>query len=328
MELCAIMVKKQFFREQTKAQIKKKDLARIRGNLVETILDLRPHEFVIISPLVPRGFESARKFMKYGRDVKLRRAYSLDQAIKMNKTPVDLRTEAFNSLGRGYFCGYTFLPLSKDKRTRKVSLIECMEGARIFAYSHQQNVPIKVKPYADAGAVRKEGAEVVAEVPSRREGERRIQLKLISVPFVDSPKKYGIVLGIGSDHSCPSKRFNIRYRYVDDKESSGILNMCAHEIAAYHELIQQEWNENKNLIPLQMCQFAIPSQLGVDYYLKWENNVLVKDRSLKCKDKLRKPNRADKEIGLWMLVRNLKHDKTFFSKEGRDGFLRDYNWKT
>jgi len=77
-----------------------------------------------------------------------------------------------------------------------------------------------------------------------------------------------------------------------------------------------------------MCQFAIPSQLGVDYYLKWENNVLVKDRSLKCKDKLRKPNRADKEIGLWMLVRNLKHDKTFFSKEGRDGFLRDYNWKT
>ena len=168
---------------------------------------------------------------------------------------------------------------------------------------------------------------MIIDVPSRTKGSGRIKFKLINVPVVDSAEKYKICLNIGSDHSCSSKRFNIRYRYTDDKESSGVINICAHEIAGYLQLIENLWENDKNIVPLQMSQFAIPTQLTVNYYLKLNNNVLIKDEGLKSKDKLRKPNRAEKEIALWALVQELRHDETFFAKSSRDGNLKDYKWE-
>ena len=319
------MVKKVFFKEATKAEIKKKN--RVEINELYEIINLNEDDFTILPFFIPRGYENARKFMKHGPEVKPRRYYTIEQAINYGKTPVQLREEEFNKIKNHEFCGYTFMPLGKDKRKRKVSLVECLEGAGIFAYSCQQKAKIILKPYADSERVKIDGAEVIAKVPSRTKKQKKIQFKLISVPFKDSPEKYAISLNIGSDHSCASKRFNIRYRYIDDKESSGIVNICAHEIAAYLELIQQEWNIHKNMIPLQMCQFAIPTQKTVDYYLKWKNNVLIYDENLKSKDKLRKPGRAEKEIGLWALVRHFGHDKTFFSRESRDGHITGYRWR-
>ncbi|VVB78405.1 Uncharacterised protein [uncultured archaeon] len=318
-------MKKVFFEESTAAQIKKKTL--VETSQITDALELESGQYMIVPEFLPRGFESARKFMKHGFEVKPKRFYSQKQAIYDGRVPVVLREEAFNSLKGHNYCGYSFLPLSKDQRKRKVSLIECLEGARIFAYANQNpGTFIKVKPYADAKRVRIDGAEVVIEVPSRTEGERRIQFKLTSVPIIDSPEKYGISLNIGSDHSCGSKRFNIRYRYSDDKESSGVVNICAHEIAGYLQLIQDEISENKNLIPLQMCQFAIPSQETVNYYLRLENNVLARDESLESRDKLRKLNRAEKEIALWALVEAYGHDRTFYAGRSKDGNVRDYDW--
>jgi len=316
--------KKTFFEELTKKEISKKEFSEVKGFL--GIAELQPDQFTVVPELVPRGYESARKFMKHGPEVKPKRFYTLEQAIKNGRTPVQLREEAFQHLRGHNYCGYSFLPINRDARKRKVSLIECLEGARIFAYAHQSSSFIKIKPYADAKMVKREGAEVIIEVPSRRQREKRLQFKLINIPFIDSPEKYRISLNIGSDHSCGSKRFNIRYKYSDDKESSGIVNVCAHEIAGYHQLVQQTWEQDKNIVPLQMSQFAIPTQETVNYYLKWQNNVLVKDPSLASKDQLRKPNRAEKEIALWTLVETYGHDKTFFAKSSRDGNLQDYLW--
>ena len=317
--------KKTFFRQATKAEIKRKQLIEIAS--LADLAQLQEEQFAIIRPLVPRGYASARKFMRHGPEVKVRRAYSLDQAVREGRTPVQSREEAFNALQGHNYCGYTFMPLGRDRRKRKVSLIECMEGARIFAYANQiHGTGIDVKAYADSARVRREGAEVVAEVPSRTRGQLRTQLKLTSVPVVDSPEKYGIALNIGSDHSCGSKRFNIRFRYSDDKESSGIVNICAHEIAAYLSLVDQQWGEH-NIVPLQMCQFAIPSQETVSSYLKWENNILVRDEDLTVRDKLRKPSRAEKEIGLWAQVEALGHDRTFYSRQSRDGGVSAYHWR-
>jgi len=326
------MAKKAFFKENTKSKIKKKNLIKIIENPEDfnslEIINIKKDDYVVVPSLVPSGYESARKFMKHASEVWPKRFYSIEQAIKQGKTPVQLREQAFNNIKGPCFCGYTFLPLGRDRRKRKVSLIECLEGARIYAYANQQTKKgIEIKPYADAKAVRKQGAEIICSVPSRTKGKPRINFKLISVPVIDSPEKYAIALNIGSDHSCPSKRFNIRYKYTDDKEASGIVNLCAHEIAGYLGVIDYYWNEEKNIIPLQMCQFAIPSQETVDFYLRLGNNVLVKDRHLKTKDKLRKINRAEKEIALWSLVQNLGHDKTFYSKKSRDGDVADYNWK-
>ena len=321
------MANKTFFMEDSKAEIKKKDFVKLAR--LSDILDLEDRQFVLIDPLVPSGYESARKFMKHAPEVWPRRQHSVEQAIKEGRTPVQLREKAFDDINGPYFCGYSFLPLGRDRRKRKVSLIECLEGARIYAYSNQvKGAEIEIRPYDHAKAVRKEGAEIVCQVPSRTEKQRKIEFKLTSVPVIDSPEKYAITLNLGSDHSCSSKRFNIRYKYTDDKEASGIINVCAHEIAGYLKVIDYYLNEKKNMIPLQMCQFAIPSQEAVNYYLKLENNVLVEDRTLKSKDKLRKMNRAEKEIALWSLVKTFGHDKTFYSKKSRDGEVANYQWKS
>jgi len=318
------MTKKTFFKDATKAKIAKKKLVEIAE--LSDIIKLKPDEFTIISPLVPRGFESTRKFMKHGLEVKPKRYYSLDQAVIDGRTPVQLREQAFDNFKGDNFCGYSFLPIRRDRRKRKVSLIECLEGARIYAYSNQvRRTEIKIKPYADSERVRRDGAEIICNVPSRTQGKSRTEFKLISVPVVDCSEKHIVSLNISSDHSCGAKRFNIRYKYPDDREGSGIVNICAHEIAAYLKVIDYYWDK-KNIIPLQMCQFAIPTQEIVDFYLRFGNNVLVKDNSLQCKDKLRKPNRGDKEVGLWLLVKELDHDKTFYSKKSRDGDVADYNW--
>jgi len=313
--------KKSFFREATKAQIKRKELVEVAGFL--GIASLESDQYTVIPELIPRGFESGGKFMKHGREVKPKRVYTLKQALENPRTPVQLREEAFDKLKRHDYCGYSFMPIGRDARKRKVSLIECLEGARIFAYAHQWT-GIKVKSYADSKRVRIDGAEVVVEVPSRTKKERKARFKFLNVPIIDSPEKYAISSNIGSNHSCGSKMFNIRYRYSDDKESSSIFNICAHEIAGYLGLVEQAWEEDKNIIPLQMSQFAIPTQETVDYYLKLGNNVLVKDENVK--DKLRKLKRGDKEIALWALVECYGHDRTFFAKGDRDGSLKDYNW--
>ena len=318
------MVKKTFFKENTIGKIKIKNLVKI--NSFYEIANLKQNEYTILPSFIPKYYKNSRKFMKHGPEVKPMRYYSLENALNIIKTPVQLREEAFNKINSYEFCGYSFMPLGKDKRKRKVSLIECLEGARLFAYSHQTNAKIFIKSYDKPKRVDKEGAEVIVEVPSRTKKEKRNKFKLFPVPIKDSLEKYAISLNIGSDHSCPSKRFNIRYKYSDDKESSGIINICAHEIAAYLELIQQEWDAKKNMIPVQMCQFAIPTQQTVDYYLKLGNNILIYDNNLKNKNKLRKPNRAEKEIGLWALVKSLGHDKTFYSKKSRDGDVADYRW--
>lgn len=317
--------RKSYFSSKTKTQIVKGSLVGLAR--LTDIFNLSADQYVIINPLLPNEYDSARKFMKHGPEVRPRRYYTLDQAIRDGRTPVQLREEAFNAISDPFYCGYSILPTSRDRRKRKISLIECVEGARIFAYSHQvPGTSLDVKAYSDCDRVFSEGAEVVSRVPSRTRKEKRHELKLVSVPFKDSSEKYLISQNIGSDHSCGSKRFNIRYRYTDDKESSGIVNLCAHEVAAYLQLVQQEWENNKNIIPLQMSPFAIPSQETARYYLNLENNVLVKDPTLVGKDKLRKMNRAEKEIALWAFVKRYGHDRTFFAKPSRDGNVRDYNW--
>jgi len=320
------MVKKTFFRESTKAEIKEKNKIIIEE--LHEIANIKQNEYAILYSFIPKNYENSRKFMKHGPEVKPMRYYSLEHALKIRKTPVQLREEAFNKINSYEFCGYSFMPLGKDKRKRKVSLVECLEGARLFAYSHQTNAKIFAKPYDKPERVDKEGAEVIIEVPSRTKKEKRNKFKLTSVPIKDSQEKYAISFNFGSDHSCPSKKFNIRYRYFSDKESSGIVNICAHDIAGDLQLIEQELNKKKNIIPLQMCQFAIPTQETVNYYLKLENNLLIYDENLKNKNKLRKPNRAEKEISLWALVKYLGHDKTFYSKKSRDGNVADYKWKS
>ncbi len=322
-------MKKTFFKDAAKAQIKKKKYTKITN--LSDIVKLRKNEFTIIEPIFAGNYDSGKKFMKHGPEVLPRRQYSIKQAVNEKLTPIQLREDVFNHLNGPYYCSYSFMPLGKDSRKRKVSLRECLEGARIYAYSHQvqgvnKNPEIIVKPYDKAQRVAIDGAEITIELPSRTKNHKRIDFKLMNIPVIDSKEKYAISLNFSSTHSCPAKKFKIRYPYLKSKETSQVFNICAHEIASYLKVIEHYWNKKKNIIPLQMCQFAIPTQKTVDFYLKLNNNLLIKDVKLKSKDKLRKPRIADLEIGLWGLVRKLGHDETFCSQKSRDGNIADYDW--
>jgi hypothetical protein len=321
-------MEKEFFKPETVARIRAKELVE-DVRVTSDIAKLDSCQYLILEETpIPGDFGSARKFMKHGPEVKPRRYHTLEQAIREALTPIQLRADAFDKLdSEMIYCGYSFMPLGRDRRKRKVALIECLEGARLFAYAHQTGEEIKIKAYDRSRKVRREGAEAVFEVPSRTEGEDFHQFKLMSIPVVDSPEKFAISLNFGSDHSCGAKRFNIRYRYSDDKEGSGIVNVCSHEVAAYLRAIEYYKNKH-NLVPLQMCQFALPSQKTVDFYKALGNNVLVRDSARKTNGGLRHLNRAEKEIALWSLVEELGHDRTFYSKKSRDGNLAEYDWSS
>ncbi|MEW5896342.1 MAG: hypothetical protein AB1668_01500 [Nanoarchaeota archaeon] len=330
-----------YFQQPTAAEISRYGSVRdISDKLVESIRGLSEDEAVIIKcRLVPERYASPQKFMKHGPDVKIQRFKSLEGAVAANLTPTDLRSSAFNDIRATPYCGYTFKPFMRtDKRTRRVPLVECLEGAHIYCYASQnrpgrgeRSTPlfpssITIRPYDDAHKVKVDGAEVVAEVPSRTKRKPRYNFKFRSVPITENRFKWGIAFGLATDHNCMGRMYDdMRYTYLDDKESSEVFTFCAHEIAGYLALIDFYVQRDKNRIPLQMNPFAIPAQETVDYYVRLCKNCLIKTPEDK---KPRKLNRAEKEILLWGMVHKSGYDRTFFAgkRSEKPKKLRDYNW--
>jgi len=323
-------MRKTFFKTPTPAQVKRLDAVAILpeetglADIVQQIDAVDGQKIVICESPVPEQYQSARKFMKHGPEITIPRAYSLQQIVERNKTPVQLREKAFAGQTPGVqYCGYSFAPvLGNDRKKRRVSLVECINGAKLYAYAASGNcAPITVKPYDNAHRVTREGAAVIVDVPSRTKGEQRYRFKMESVPVIDNPLKYAVAQSISSDHQCGSTRFNIKYNYAEDKQDSKVFNVCAHEVAAYLAIIDHYWNSLKNLVPLQMSQFAIPTQETVDFEGKLNGNVLLafkEDEKLKH----RKLNMAEREILHWERVRQMGHDATFFAREK----VKDYKW--
>jgi hypothetical protein len=316
-------IRKSYFQEPTAGEIKQYSRIRdISRHFVGEIEDLCEDEALILhANLIPKSFRNGRHFLKHGPEVMLPRRKTLEEAIRYRKTPVQLREMAFDGIRTPFHPGYSIMPfVGKDQRKRRFSLVEELEGAKIFAYSHQNPATgIEVKPYDDSAAVETQGAEIIVSVPSRTQKQPRHKFKFSSVPIVDSKEKWGIAHNIATDHTCDRKRFDIRYRYKDDKESSRVFNFCAHEAAAYLAIIDHYWLNEKNIRPLEMSQFAIPTQDTVDFYRKLSENCLIQGKD---ETKPRKLTKAEKEILLWGLVQNKGHDATFFATEK----VRDYDW--
>jgi hypothetical protein len=328
------MAHKKYFKKKTPGEIltscsptsnKSGKLKIANQNIIKNIIHLgNPNHGLIIPSdidIVPTRY-NPRKFMKHGNEVKIKRYRTIDDLLVGRDEPVKVREESFEKMRGNFYCGYSFMPVvGKDRRKRKVPLVECMEGAKIFTYS--ENGPkIKIHAYDDSFRVDKEGAEIIASVPSRMEKDPRHEFKFSSVPVKDNKNKWRIAYELATDHNCGSKRFNIRYRYMDDKESSKVFNFCSHEIAAYLKITDHYLKNEKNHVPLQMSQFAIPTQETADFYTNMDNSCLKEYIDDKGKTKLRNLNRAEKEILLWNYVKQEGHDKTFFATDK----LKDYDW--
>ena len=218
--------KKSFFRERTVAEIRKLDLqeAALDDDLVSRIFALdRDEGLVITDPFIPDGF-TPRKFLKHGDEVSVPspRIYTAIGLKALGESPVHWREKAFNQINDDDYRAYSFVPVrGNDRRRRVVSLVECIEGARLYAYSQRdledyiseqgtvrpgKVAPIRMEPYIDAERVAIEGGKIVFWVPSRTQGQGRYKLTLGSIPIIDNDEKFVISTGISSDHACEAKR--------------------------------------------------------------------------------------------------------------------------
>ena len=108
--------KKTFFREDTKARIKKK--SQVVVDSLPEIECVGEDEFVLVPSFAAVEAYGSRKFKKHAEEVRLKRYRSMVQAIRSRKTPVQLREQAFNAVSGHNYCGYSFMPLGRDRRKR------------------------------------------------------------------------------------------------------------------------------------------------------------------------------------------------------------------
>jgi hypothetical protein len=335
-------VHKRFFKLPTKAEIKERVQDRVHPNdpgLVDRLLNLAEDETLILeSPMIPVNWRTnaGRYFLKNPEnDVKASWDHHVRSIITRRAIPLDFRRAMFERERKGAFrprSGYSFVPLrpwfTTDDRVRRVSLIECLEGARMSAYVEQEIMvpPIEIKEYLNAQKVLTEGAVIPMRVPSRSKGFSRYEFQFESVVVNQrrSPqewRKYGIGWRVKTEgHNCQRKRWWINYK---GGTSSREFVYCAHEIAGYREFSRRQWSKNKN--PMVMSQFVQPTDLLIKLYKRGLDSVLVFDEQLSSKDKLRPMSKADLEILGWRLNYQEGHDKVAY-REKKDGPLEQVDW--
>lgn len=348
------MEKKSFFRERSQNEIRDMQPNRVytQRNLVNRIFDLEPSEdaLELRTNIIPgkffagvsNGAEASRKCYKHGDLIALSQPQTQAEAYASKEIPLAVRARDFRMLKKEksgemekmkeeeiYYVGYSFMPVQeRDKRKRVVPFGWLAEGERLFAYAEKITGGIRVKPYADAKRVAKEGAEIFCSVPSRTKNKPRYNVRLEKVPVLPTPERMAIIWGLKSNFEIdPEHRtWNIRYTWDHDREGSDIFTFYPHDIAAYLAVIRDINKGTHNLTPLEMNPFALFSRLGADFYKRLCNNLLIFDPSMSSKDKLRKLHVAEKSILLARAIRVKGHDEIAYWDYRRDGLIDDYNW--
>lgn len=331
------MGKKEFFIEPgIEAILKNKTRIIKPGSLVNVIERLRPNQcFVINYPIIPEKSpqkipytnledegELWQRFLKRGKCLDFNNnKTTLEEVINNGKSPLDIRKKLFDNLKIDEYevAAYGYWGIRKNQH-RRIHLVDCIKGAKLFAYSERskdEKEKIVVRKYElldknDIGM----GADVIMEVPSEQINKEVYDITLRSVPILNDKDKYAIIFDFDADHVCKFRASRVSGGY---KARESLQDF--HIIAAYLEFAHHEFRENKNVIPLEQCPFAIPTQKTVDFYNKLNKNVAIQynDRGKKVRRAL---NRAHKEILLWRFVEKYHHDTTFYATEK----LQNYNW--
>ena len=333
------MEKKEFFREHGIVTILKGKTIVIKpGSLINVIERLRPNQaFVINYPIIPERSpqkipytsledegELWQRFLKRGKCLDLNNnKTTLEELIMDKKRPLDIRRQIFNNLKTDEYevAAYGYWGIRKNQH-RRIHLVDCIKGARLFAYSElnkDEKEKIVIRKYELIRGKENGiglGADVIMEVPSEQMNKEPYDIALRSVPALNDDDKYAIVFDFDATHAC---------KFVTSRVSGGYTGREQlhdfHVIAAYLEFAHHELRANKNLVPLEQCPFAIPTQKTVDFYNKLTRNVAIQytDKGKKVRRAL---NRAEKEILLWRFVEKYKHDETFYATRK----LKDYRW--
>jgi hypothetical protein len=256
------------------------------------------------------------------------RHYTIDSAINAAEAPYQERNRKFSGLRKdAVLSGYGWWGI-RARQHRKVHLTDCVEGAKIFAYSmqnqHDDSRRITAREYNSSNpnnVLRHMGGDYLFEVPSTSEDGKKHDVLLSSVPVARGREKFARVYDLDAEQSSKSVTKRVSKRYAAREVSFG-----KQAVAAYIELARQESMRGNN-IPMQMCPFALPTQKTVDFYNRMQNRVMVKDTYVdedgKESTKKRPLNKAEKEVLLWKFVAKHGPKETLFAAEK----LQDYNWQ-
>jgi len=359
------MARKAFFKERSKKEIKDLKLKNVSRHIIQRIRDLQINEgLVIISPIIPLSFlrrdktfaEAARLCYKHGEYIHLSQPQTLKEALELKKPFLSIRAGDLDTLKSRRqeeiaVLGYSFFPVQgPDRSVRRVPFYPQIEGTKIYTHSKQispvridknkTGKGIEVIPYADAKRVEKEGATMLVNVPSRTEKRPRYDLKIKSIPIIDSAEKNAIAFGFKTDfvHSNDEMDDSEVYspgapghkkaliRYASGRESSDTIIIHPHEVAAALGIAEFFAGRDKNLVPWDMNPFSKPSKLEAELWSKIGNNVLVRDPTCGSKDMLRKPYVAERSILAARSIGVYGYDSTMWWDSERDGPLRAYEW--
>ena len=347
------MVKKAFFQERTARQIQSLNPKRVynQRGLVERIDDLSPEETLEIRTRITpgrffqgkkTGEEASGKAYKHGDFLRLSHPKTQKECYECSEIPLATRARDFSQLqemreGEINFIGYSTQTTFGDRIKRVFPFVWMPEGARVFAYAEQMPEGIEVKTYGDAKRVRREGADVVVTVPSRREKLGRYRFRLLHVPIIRGRENLATVLqlkpalivdeetGEPESQRTPHDLYNIRYTGETDPEASKVITFYPQDVAAYLAITKDQ-RKKHNWTPLEMNPFALPSKHQAQFYRKLCNNIVIYDPSLDSKDKLRKLHLDEKCIFLARGIKKFGHDDFCFWDRDRDGKLKDYDW--
>jgi hypothetical protein len=338
--------KKSFFNERTAAEISRLNKKQVYNprDLVKRILDLDPSNDSIelrvrITPGDffkgdKTGAVASRKCYKHGNVMILdqpftqRDAYESDEnlasmlARDLGKLK-NMREEEIN------YVGYSFRPVQEnDRRKRIVPFVWCPEAIRIFNYAENNAGGVTIEPFSTSKRVSKEGANILCEVPSRTAKKGRYGVKLVHVPVVGSYERRAVALGLKTEYENGGepehKKYNIRYTWQNEKESSDVFTFYPHEIAAYIA-VMKHYLEEQNPTPFEMNPFLLVSRKEADFYDRLCNNVVAFDPSLSSKDKLRKLHIDEKSILIARSIGVLGPEEAMWNLS-RDGKFKDYEF--
>lgn len=351
------MLRKSFFSERNAIEIKElnskvvftargltEKIERLDSNQdsLEVRFRITPGRFFIN---VKKGTEASRKSFKHGNLISLEHPKTRGECYENSEIPLAMRAKAFSKLQNMReeeinFIGYSVQPSWGDRIKRVYPFVFLPEGIRLFAYGENYG-GINVETYDESKRVKREGANIVVNLPSRTSKQPRYKIKLLNVPVIRNEKNLATILtlkpsipvneetGEPLSRDIPHRIYNIRYPYETDLEKSEIITFYPHDLAAYLA-IAKEQNNKHNLTPMEMNPFALFSKHGAEFYKKLCNNIVIFDPTIdnpKNPKKLRKLHLDEKCILLGRGIARFGHDDFAYWDPARDGKLKDYCWK-
>jgi len=289
-----------------------------RETLAEKIESLTKDQSLVIDyKIIPENYRNGAHFLKRGPQINLKRYRTLEEAINDSIPMWKLREQRFKQINKNKnYCGYGWWGIRKSREFKKVHLVDCIKGAKLFVFSElsrKNEDKTKVRRYDGHSKARKKGGKYLIEVPSMTK-QMKYLVNLEYIPITRKRNKYSIIFDLSTRHGCEAYVANtFSYRYATSE-----VGFCPHIIAAYHKFAKEEW-DNGNKTPMQMNPFAIPTKQTVDFYNKLERQVMIKeyyyDKNRKMRSKRRPLNKAEKEILLWKYVAAHGPKKTFYATE-------------